>query len=220
MPLGAADLTPVFGVVVIGASAGGIRALSTVLASLPDPFPVGIALVLHLSRDRASLLTQVLSRKTRRDVEWAREGLPMRAGVIYAAPPDRHLEFDAHGSTILGTSAPVHFARPSVDRLFTSAAAAYGPRTLAILLSGNGSDGATGAVTVRAAGGVVIAQDEESSEYFSMPHEAIGRGAVAYVLPLDGIASAATSLVRSGVAAHDTAWSPRPRPTDTLDGRP
>ena len=199
VPLAPVRGVPCFDVVVIGASAGGIHALITVLTALPEPFPVTVALVLHLSPAHSSVLAQVLSRSTGRPIAWAEEGSPVRAGAIYAAPPDRHLEFDGLGATTLATSPPVHHARPSVDRLFTSAAKAFGQRTLAVLLSGSGADGAAGALIVSDAGGVVIAQDEASSEYFGMPREAIGRGAVTLVLPLDNIARTITDLVRDGV---------------------
>ena len=196
VPPGTTGRAASFTIVVIGASAGGIYALTTVLKGLPQPFPIGIGLVLHLSRKHTSVLTQVLSRGAGRTVRWAADGLPVRAGAIYVAPPDHHLEFDDAGGTRLARTAPVHFSRPSVDRLFTSAADVYGAGTLAVLLSGNGSDGAGGAAVVTECGGVVIAQDEASSEFFSMPHKAIDRGAVTYVLPLEAIAAAVTSLVR------------------------
>ena len=109
------------------------------------------------------------------------------------------MAIDACGAHIvLEHGAPVHFARPSADRLFESAAEACGP-VIAVVLTGSGSDGACGATAIRAAGGVVIAQDEASSAFFGMPHAAIERGAVDYVLPLDEIAPA---LVRLAMTDH------------------
>jgi two-component system chemotaxis response regulator CheB len=99
----------------------------------------------------------------------------------------------AGGGLSLADTAPVNFSRPSADRLFESAARAFGP-VIAVILTGTGRDGTAGATAVRAGGGVVIAQNEATSEFFSMPHAAIKAGAVDYVLPLDDIAPALMRL--------------------------
>lgn len=187
-----------FDVVAIGASAGGVHALEIILRALPEQFEVGIAVVLHLNPNYESMLVRVLTRKTGRHVQWAEAGARLAAGAIYAAPPDHHLEIDAQGSLTLTTTPRVNFSRPAVDLLFTSAANVFGARALAVLLTGNGADGRAGAIAVRGAGGVVIAQDEASSEYFSMPREAILAGAATMVLPLDAIPPALMDLVRHG----------------------
>ena len=192
---------PAFDVVVIGASAGGLTALSAVLGGLPVSFAAPVAVVLHLSPDHPSLLAGVLSRYTRLPVCWAAEGEPMERGKVYVAPPDRHLVFERGGTVSLLNSAPVHFARPSVDLLFASAARAFSERTLAVILSGNGYDGSGGVTEVHRVGGVVIAQDEASSEFFSMPREAIQSGGVTYILPLASIAPAVRRLVALGSRA-------------------
>jgi two-component system chemotaxis response regulator CheB len=196
-PAAPADATTAFDVVVLGASAGGLTALAVVLGGLPATFPVAVALVVHLSPDRPSYLTQVLARHTAMPVTWARHGEVMTPGAIFVAPPDQHLVLAGHGEMRLESTPPMRFSRPSVDRLFVSAARTFGSRTLAVVLTGNGLDGRDGSVAVHAAGGLVIAQDESSSEFFSMPREAIGTGAVALVLPLDGISAAIARLVRS-----------------------
>ena len=180
------------------ASAGGLHALEILLCALPQPFPIAIAVVLHLSPDHDSVLAEVLTRTTGRRVEWATDGALLRPGAVYAAPRDRHLEVDLHGMLTLLSTPRVHFSRPSVDRLFASAAKAFGERVLAVILTGNGSDGAAGALAVHNAGGVVLAQDKESSEFFNMPREAISAGGVTTVLPLRAIAPAITRLVMDG----------------------
>ena len=181
--------------VVIGTSAGGLHALSIVLGSLPDPFPIPIVFVLHLSPDHESFLTRVLSRTTGRTIRWATEGAALVPGAIYAAPPDHHVVLARHGIEL--TSTPrLRFSRPAIDRLFTSAAEAFGSRALAVLLTGNGSDGTAGSVAVHRAGGYVIVQDEESAEFFGMPGEAIASGAATRVLPLAEIGAALTRLVQ------------------------
>lgn len=190
-----------FDVVVVGASAGGLAALAALLGELSAGFPAPVAVVLHLSPDRPSVLASVLSRFTRLPVLWATEGARMDPGTVYVAPPDRHLVFQYHGAVSLLRTDPVHFSRPSVDLLFTSAARAFGDRTLAVILTGNGYDGSAGVAEVHAVGGVVIAQDEASSEFFSMPREAIESGGVSYVLPLASIGAAVRRLVTLGAAA-------------------
>ena len=192
---------PAFDVVVFGASAGGLAALSIILGELPSSFPASVALVLHLSPDYPSVLTDVLSRCTRLPVCWATGGVRMTPGTVYVAPPNRHLVFERDAAVALLNSAPVHFARPSVDLLFASAARAFGRRTLAVILSGNGYDGSNGVAEVHRLGGVVIAQDEASSQFFSMPREAIESGGVTYILPLGSIARAVRRLVALGASA-------------------
>lgn len=202
---------PAFDVVAIGASAGGIAALAVVLGELPATFPVGIALVLHLSPDKPSALTDVLSRLTRLRVRWAEDGARLGPGVVVVAPADRHLVFQEDGTISLGQTPPVHHSRPSVDTLFASAARAFGPRTLAVILTGNGQDGSDAVPVVHDLGGVVIAQDEASSQYFSMPQHAIESGGVSFVLPLTAIAPALERLVAFGVGARGVAPPPGDR---------
>jgi two-component system chemotaxis response regulator CheB len=196
--LSSAVETPAFDVVVIGASAGGLTAVSKVLGELPTPFPVAIALVLHLSPDHPSVLADVLARCTQLPVVWARDGERLIPGTIVVAPPDRHLVIGAGGTIALVLSPRKHFSRPAVDLLFTSAARVFERRTLGVVLSGNGHDGSEGALAVYHAGGVVIAQDRASSEYFSMPREAIESGGVTFVLPLNEIAAAVIRLATLG----------------------
>jgi two-component system chemotaxis response regulator CheB len=176
-------------------------ALSTVLGELPTSFPAPIAVVLHLSPNHPSVLTGVLSRITQLPVCWATNGARMTPGTVYVAPRDRHLVFERDAAVALLNSAPVHFARPSVDLLFASAGRAFGRRTLAVILSGNGYDGSNGVAEVHRLGGVVIAQDEASSEFFSMPRGAIKSGGVTYILPLASIAPAVRRLVALGAEA-------------------
>jgi len=208
--------SPAFDVVVIGASAGGLVALAKLLGDLPGSFPVALALVLHLRADRPSVLTDVLARYTPLSVLWAEDRGHLCRGTLTVAPPDRHLRVRAGGVLSLDDSPLVHYSRPSVDALFISAASAFGARTLAVILTGNGRDGADGALAVHRADGVVLAQDEASSEFFSMPREAIGLGGVTHVLPLESIAPALRRLVTLGADAALAGWPPPPaarRPT-------
>jgi two-component system chemotaxis response regulator CheB len=122
--------------------------------------------------------------------------------VVHVAPPDHHLLVDADGTLSLTRTELVHFVRPSADLLFESGAASFGRRVIGVVLTGTGSDGSLGVEAIKRRGGTVIAQDEETSDFFGMPGAAIDAGAVDFVLPLDQIAEALISLVderRGGV---------------------
>lgn len=184
-----------FGIVAIAASAGGITALNAVLGRLPLDFPVPVVVVQHLDPRHRSLLAQVLGRRTGIPVGEARDHDDLRAGHIYVAPPDRHLLVNKGGTISLTQTELVHFTRPSADLLFESVAAAYGARAIVVVLTGTGSDGAMGVRAIKKRGGTVIAQDEASSEFFGMPAAAIQTGMVDFVLDVEEIAAALTTLV-------------------------
>jgi two-component system, chemotaxis family, protein-glutamate methylesterase/glutaminase len=175
--------------VVIGCSAGGLLALTRVLAPLRADLSAAIIVVQHLSPQFKSNLADILGRRTELHVHEAESGTVIEPGHVYIAPPDMHVTLNQYGRIKLDQTARVNFTRPSVDRLFVSAASMFGERVIAVVLSGSGTDGAKGAAVVHEHAGVVIAQDEASSEHFSMPGAAIHRGIVDYVLPVDAIAA-------------------------------
>jgi len=186
----------VFHLVAMAASAGGLSALAAVLEKLPRDFPLPIAVVQHVDPDHESFLAGILGRRTKLRVMQGEDGARLDAGTVYVAPPGTHMEVEAaeDGAHIrLMRSEPVHFLRPSADRLFVSAAAECSP-VLAVVLTGNGSDGAFGTQAIKAAGGTVIAQSEASAQFVGMPHAAIATGVVDYVLPLIEIAPALLRL--------------------------
>jgi two-component system, chemotaxis family, protein-glutamate methylesterase/glutaminase len=182
--------------VAIAASAGGLTAVATLLSGLPSNFPLPIALVQHLAPAYKSAIAEILGRRTDLTVTEARTGDTLKRGVVYVAPPAQHLEIGSSAAILLTHGEPVHFVRPSADRLFESAARVLGP-IIGIVLTGTGSDGTDGARAIRAAGGVVIAQDEASSAFFGMPHAAIDAGVVDRVMPLDRIAAALAELTET-----------------------
>jgi two-component system chemotaxis response regulator CheB len=186
---------PAFDVVAIATSAGGLKALTRVLAALPTDFPAAIVVVQHLDPRHRSLMADILNRQTKLRVKEAEAGEVIVPGTVYVAPPDRHVLVDPDGTLTLTQSELVHFVRPSADLLFESVAASYRERVIAAVLTGSGSDGAMGAKAVKEVGGTVIAQDEDSSEFFAMPSAAIHAGAVDFVLPLDEIAQALLTLI-------------------------
>ncbi|MBD2740086.1 chemotaxis protein CheB [Coleofasciculus sp. FACHB-1120] len=186
-----------FPVVAVAASAGGIKAISELLSTLPEDFPAAIAIVQHLDPKHPSLLAQILNGRTSLAVKEAERGEQMRPGTIYIAPPNHHLLIDPDATLSLTQTKLVHFVRPSADLLFESVAASFRERAIAVILSGTGSDGATGIKAIKEMGGIAIAQDQESSECFGMPGAAIKTGAVDWILPLDQIAAALVDLVNN-----------------------
>jgi two-component system, chemotaxis family, protein-glutamate methylesterase/glutaminase len=190
-----------FDVVALAASAGGLTALGQVLATLPSQFPAAVVVVQHLDPRHRSLMADILARRTALHVTQAKEGDLLSAGTVYIAPPNRHLLVNPNGSLSLSQSELVHFVRPSADLLFESLAASYKDRAIAVVLTGTGTDGSMGVRAIKKMGGTVIAQDEESSEFFGMPNAAIKTGDADFVLPLDEIAPALETLVISGMVA-------------------
>ena len=186
---------PAFEIVALAASAGGLKALSTVLADLPAEFPAAIVVVQHLDPRHRSLMADILSRRTPLLVKQAEEGDKIEPAKVYIAPPNRHLLVNPDGTISLSQSELVHFVRPSADLLFDSAAASYKEKAIAVVLTGTGQDGVMGVQAIKKMGGTVIAQDRETSEFFGMPDAAIRTGSVDFILPLSDIASALISLV-------------------------
>ena len=187
-----------FDIVALAASAGGLNALSLVLAGLPGDFPAPVVIVQHLDPRHRSLMANILSHHTPLKVKQAEEGDSLQAGTVYIAPPDRHLLVNPDTSLSLTQSELVHFVRPSADLLFESVAASFREAAIAVVLSGTGSDGAMGIQAIKKMGGTVIAQDKTSAEFFGMPGAAIQTGDVDFILPLDDISPALVTLVVKG----------------------
>ncbi len=145
-------------------------------------------------------MAEVLSRCTGLIVTQARGGERLAAGTVFIAPPDRHLLVGADGVLSLSDTVRVQYSRPSADVLFSSLAESWGTGAIAVVLTGTGSDGARGAQAVKAHGGTVLAQDEESARFFGMPGAVIHTGAADLVLPLTSIASTLVRLTAGGTA--------------------
>lgn len=187
-------------IVAIGASTGGPGAILAVLRGLPEDFPTPIVFVLHISRQFGSAFADWLAGQTRRKVTLAvpDQRIEDRAGQIVMAPPDVHLVV-RNGRLHLSQDQERNFCRPSVDVLFESVAREYGQEAVGCLLTGMGRDGASGLLSIRAAGGMTIAQDEASSVVYGMPREAMLLGAAHKNLPLDEIGPA-IALACAGAA--------------------
>jgi len=183
-----------FDVVALAASAGGLNALSHVLAALPADFPAALVVVQHLDRRHRSLMADILARRTKLQVNEAVEGDALVAGRVYIAPSNRHLLVNSDGTLSLTQSELVHFVRPSADLLFESTAASYKDRAIAVVLSGSGHDGAMGVTAIKKMGGTVIVQDAKNAEFSGMPEAAKATGGADFVLELDEIAPALQKL--------------------------
>ena len=188
---------PAFDVIAIASSAGGLKALTKLLAGLPPNLPAAILIVQHLDPRHRSLMADILSRQTSLKVLQATEGERVEPGIVQVAPPNRHLLVNSNRRLTLTDTELVHFVRPSADLLFESVAASFKERAIAVVLTGTGSDGAMGVGAVKKMGGTVIAQDEESAEFSGMPAAAIATGNVDFVLKLEEIADALTKLLDS-----------------------
>jgi two-component system chemotaxis response regulator CheB len=187
-----------FEVVAIAASAGGLTALGLVLSGIPGAFPAAVLVVQHLDPRHPSFMADILKRRTALRVKEAEDGERLELGTVFIAPPNRHLLVNPDATIALTQSELVHFVRPSADLLFESVAAAFRDRAIAVVLSGTGSDGSMGVGAIKKMGGLVIAQDERSSEFFGMPSAAIKTGHVDFTLPLAEIPAALVALVTKG----------------------
>ena len=174
-------------IVVIGASAGGIEALGELVRALPADFGAPILVVLHIPRDVPSLLPAVLARAGTVKTKTAEDGERVRNGTLYAAPPDRHLVIEADGTLRTPRGPRENRHRPAVDPLFRSAALAYGPDAIGIILSGSLDDGTAGLLAIHQRGGITIVQDPKEAAYPGMPESAIANVEVDHVLSVQDI---------------------------------
>lgn len=180
-----------------------MQALRTIIAALPADLQAAVFVVLHLDPNGRSLLPRLLAAATALRVRDVRDEGLVEGGTVYVAVPDRHL-LVSDGRVRLAVSEPVHHVRPSVDRLFESVALAWLTAAVGVVLTGTGSDGASGIAAIKRGGGCTIVQDPSDAEYPSMPRAAIATGFVDAVLPLAAIGPAvakAVALAAAGRAA-------------------
>jgi two-component system chemotaxis response regulator CheB len=194
--------------VVIGASAGGIEALRTLVGGLPETFAVPICVAVHTSPAAPGVVPQILERAGRRRAVAAYDGLRLDGGRIYVAPPDRHLLIEP-GRLRVTKGPREHGFRPAVDPLFRSAAQVFGPAATGIVLSGNLDDGTAGLWTIKKLGGTAIVQDPSDALYPSMPLNAQRHVPIDYSLPVSLIPSLLVELLKDPKM-------PEPVPVPTL----
>lgn len=185
-------------IVVVGASAGGIEALQELCALLPSDLNAAVLIAMHTSPHSNGLLPRVLSRAGALQAIHPRDGETVRKGLIYVAPPDFHLVLERGYVRVIQGPRENH-NRPAIDPLFRSAAAAYGPRVIGLILTGLLDDGTSGLMVVRARGGAAVVQDPRSALFPAMPSNALERVPDAYVKSLADIPNLLQTLISQEV---------------------
>jgi two-component system chemotaxis response regulator CheB len=185
---------PSIDAVVIGASAGGVDVLRTLLCTLPASFRPAVLVVIHLPPDRPSGIVSLIAARCALPVLEALDKQPIQSGTIVFAPPNYHLLVEPGFTLALSIDPPERFSRPAIDPLFESASIAYGPRLLALLLTGGSADGSDGLAAVRARGGTAWVQDPESAVASTMPAAGIARAGADAVLRVPRLAAALAAL--------------------------
>jgi len=176
-----------FKCIVIGVSAGGMEALSKLLASLPADFPLPVIIVQHLHKTSTGYYLEYYNEKCSLFVKEAEQNETIKAGNIYFAPPDYHLLVEDNETMILSSDEKVNYSRPSIDILFESAADAYREKLIGIILTGANNDGAEGMRIIKQKGGFTIAQNPLEAEFPVMPQSAIDTGTIDFILTLNEI---------------------------------
>ncbi len=183
-------------IVAVGASAGGVEALRDLAASLPADLPAAVFVVLHVASEGPRLLGQILDKAGPLGAALAVSGEPVERGRIYVAPPDEHL-LVKEGRVRLARGPRENRARPAVDPLFRSAAVAYGPRVVGVVLTGYLDDGASGLSAVQRCGGVAVVQDPKDAAFPEMPQSALRAVEPDHIVPLGELGALLSHLART-----------------------
>jgi len=195
-------------IVVIGASAGGVAAISTILSAMPPDVEAAILIVLHTADRARSLLPQILARAGKLPVCHPADGEPIERGRVYVAPPGFHMLVES-GIVRVMQGPRENLQRPAIDPLFRSAAASYGRRVIGIILTGMMDDGTAGLMVVSASGGIAIVQDPGTALFAGMPKSALDHVPGAQAAPLQQIPDLLLQVIRSPLCAME-------QPGDTL----
>jgi two-component system chemotaxis response regulator CheB len=181
-------------IVVIGASAGGVEALRTLVQGLPADLPAAVFVVLHMLPRSTSRLAQILDRRCRLTVAAAVDGEPIERGRVYVAPPDHHMLLEL-GHVRLTRDPRENGHRPAVNPLFRSAAQEHGPRVIGAVLSGALDDGTAGLKMIVDRGGAALVQDPADALYPSMPRSALENEPAARAVPIAAMAEAVRAMI-------------------------
>jgi two-component system chemotaxis response regulator CheB len=184
-------------VVVIGASAGGVEALKLFVRDLPAEFPAPVVIVLHLPPETPSVLAPILARSASVTVKTAVDGETLQAGVVYVAPPDRHVLVHEDGTIATSRGPRENRHRPAVDPLFRSAALAFGNGAIGVILSGALDDGTAGLLAIKRVGGLTLVQDPSDALFSGMPESALAHVEVDACLPLESLPSTVIGMVNT-----------------------
>ena len=183
-------------IVVVGTSAGGMDALSRLVAQFPVDFPAAVFIVQHMAADNTGdILVQTLAKKGTLGCTLALDGEPIEAGHIYVGRPDHHLLVEK-GKVLVTKGARENRSRPSIDPLFRSAAVAYGNRVIGVLLTGYLDDGTSGMIAIKRCGGTTVVQDPNDAAYPDMPQNALNNLKVDHCLPLASMGKLLVDLVQ------------------------
>lgn len=182
-------------IIVIGASAGGITALKELAAALPAQLPASIFIVQHISADAPSILPQILNYRSKLTASHPVDGEPIQPGHIYVAPPDHHILLE-HDRVLVRKGPKENRFRPSIDVLFRSAAYAYGPRVIGIILTGLLNDGTSGMWSIKLLGGLSVIQRPDEALYPSMPESVQANVAVDYTVSVSQLATLLSELTQ------------------------
>jgi len=188
-------------IIVIGASAGGVQALATLVGSFPQKLPAAIFVVLHIPAESPSLLPGILSRSGPLEAVQSIDCMAIEHGCIYVAAPDHHLLIEHGHVRIVGGPKENHH-RPAVDPLFRSAAQAYGSRVVGVVLTGALDDGTAGLIALKRRGGIAVVQDPDEALFSGMPLSALANVEVDYRLPLSSIGPLLVRLASEQVEEH------------------
>jgi len=192
------------GLVVIGASKGGVDAIERILRSLPATFEIPIVVCLHAHSDLGLAFIRAFDSCCQQCILEAEEKSTPLPGHIYVAPPDHHLLVERDGTFSISVDQKVRFARPSIDVLFESAAVAWGSELVGVLLTGANADGADGMRRIRECGGLTVVQSPDEADCPIMPQAAIATTEIEYVLPLDEICPFLATLEPPSEATADS----------------
>ena len=183
-------------IVVVGTSAGGMKALISLVEQLPKDFPAPLLIVQHISADATgNALLNVLNEKGKLKCIHAKQGTNIESGHIYFAPSDHHLMVEKNGTILVTKGAQENRSRPAIDPLFRSAAAAFGNRTIGILLTGYLDDGTAGLIAIQRCGGISIVQDPADADYPDMPKNALNQMKPDYCIPIAEMGSVLSTLM-------------------------
>lgn len=174
--------------VVIGASAGAVQALSRILPVLPAGYPIPVLVVVHVPADRSDLLAPLFQARCPLVVKEAEDKEPIQPGFVYFGPSDYHMLVETDRTLSLSADEPVLYSRPSIDVLFESAADAYGPGLVGVILTGANEDGAEGLAAVTTAGGTALVETPATAFSSAMPSAALERNTEARSMSLAAIA--------------------------------
>jgi two-component system, chemotaxis family, protein-glutamate methylesterase/glutaminase len=192
--------------IAIGASAGGVEVLSMLLPMLRPGCRLAVFIVMHIPRERPSLLPEIFAAKCALPVREAEDKEPVQPGTVYFAPPDYHLLLDRGPAFALSSDEPVHFSRPSIDVLFESAADVYGERLMGLILTGANEDGAQGLAAVGRAGGRTVVQEPGSALAAYLPQSALQQAPVDFVLSVKQMQDLLAAFGAAGM--RDSPWRP------------